>query len=83
MIQAIVVTSTTAPSSVASLGDFPAVRGIKGIQMQALAGGVSYGGKGSQPMVVPSAAPTDVLPVAHLQDLWLKGAGTVTIVCFL
>lgn len=83
MIQGITVTTTAVATPVADLGNFPAVRGLKGIQMQASAGGVFYGGKGSQPMAVPSAAPTDVLPVVHLNDLWLRGAGTVTIICFL
>jgi hypothetical protein len=83
MMQAIVVTSTAAPTPVSRLGNFPAIRGLKGIQMQASAGGVFYGGNNNQPMAVPDAAPSDVLPVVHLGDLWLKGAGTVTIVCFL
>lgn len=83
MIQAIVVTSTATPTPISRLGNFPAIRGLKGIQMQALLGGVTYGGRGAQPVAVPTGDPTDVLPVAHLNDLYLKGAGIVTVVCFL
>jgi len=83
MIQSIVATSTAVPTPVSQLGDWPAVRGLKGIQMQASAGGVFYGGNGSQPVAVPSAAPTVLLPVVHLNDLYLRGVGTVTILCFL
>jgi len=82
MIQALVVTSTAVAQPVAALGNFAAVRGLKGIQMQASAGGVFYGGKNAQPLPVPNADVSDVLPVVHLNDLWLRGAGTVTIVCF-
>jgi len=83
MIQSMVVTSVTTPTPVAKLGSFPASRGLRGLVMQASAGGVFYGGNGSQPLAVPSAAPTDVLPIVHLNDLYLRGAGTVTIIAFL
>lgn len=76
------VTSVAAQKSLAELANWGAERGLKGLQMQASAGGVTYGGKDAQLMAVPSAAPTDVLPVAHLNDLYLKGAGTVTVVLF-
>lgn len=51
--------------------------------MQLVSGTVFYGGVTGQPLAVPSAAPTDVLPIVHLNDLWLKGIGVVNIICFL
>ena len=83
MIQAHVVTSVAEAKPLSELKNWAAIRGLRGVMMQASAAGVFFGGRNAQPLAVPDAAPTDVLPVVHLNDLYLKGAGSVTIVCFL
>ena len=83
MMQAHTVTTTTTATPLSKLKNWAAIRGLKGIIMQAAASGVFYGGNNAQPLAVPDTVATPFLPVAHLNDLYLRGAGSVTIVCFL
>ena len=83
MIQSHTVTSVADAQPLSALKNWAAVRGLKGIQLLGVTGTVFYGGNNAQPLSVPTVSPSDVLPVVHLNDLYLKGAGTVTVVCFL
>lgn len=79
MILAKTLSLTATAASLASFG-FAAVRGLRGIQLQATGGTLNYGPKSSQPFTLASGATSDVLPVAHLNDLYVRGTGANVIV---
>lgn len=83
MMQAHTVTTTAVAKPLSELKNWAAIRGLKGVQLQAVASGVFYGGNNAQPLAVPDALATPFLPVAHLKDLYLRGVGTVHVVCYL
>ncbi len=82
-MQAHTVTSLALATPLSKLKNWAAIRGLKGIQLQATASGVFYGGNNAQPLAVPDTLASPFLPVSHLNDLYLRGAGTVHVVCFL
>lgn len=89
MIQAASFAVPQSPASLESLSSLPATRGLKGVQLQTPsgnAGAISYGGNGAQPFALAAGATSEVLPIAHLNDLHVSstnGTDTLTILVFL
>lgn len=81
MINAAAITLTATPQP---LSDFAilknAIRGIKGVQLQATGGTLNYGNNAIQPFTLASGQTSDVLPVASLRDLYVRGSGANVIV---
>jgi len=82
MIQSRVVTPLAKAAPVADLLDWPAVRGLRGVQLQAPtanSAAIIYGGRGAQLFELAAGGTTDVLPIVHLNDLYVSGNGINTL----
>jgi len=79
MILAKSLTLSATAVSLASF-NFAAIRGLRGVQLQATGGTLNYGPNGSQPFTLAAGLTSDVLPVANLNDLYVRGTGANVIV---
>jgi len=79
MIQSRVVTPLAKAAPVADLLDWPAVRGVQLQAPTANSAAIIYGGRGAQLFELAAGGTTDVLPIVHLNDLYVSGNGINTL----